>query len=92
MATGFKRETMIALRARRSAYRIACDFLYPHVEVPPPAEPTPFAMEADWTEGRGEPSVPRSPPQPKLIALAIVLWVIALTVATVVITHNWKFP
>ena len=33
------RETIIALRARHQAYRIASDILYPHVDVPPPPQP-----------------------------------------------------
>ena len=33
------RESLIALRARHQAYRIASDIAYPHVEVPPPPQP-----------------------------------------------------
>ena len=33
------RETIIALRARHEAYRIASDILHPHVDVPPPPQP-----------------------------------------------------
>ena len=32
----FRRETLIALRARRTAYRIATDIIYRKVEVPKP--------------------------------------------------------
>jgi hypothetical protein len=32
-------ESMIALRARRQAYAVASDILYPPAEVPPPASP-----------------------------------------------------
>jgi hypothetical protein len=31
-----RRETLIALRARRTAYRIASDFLNPHLDLPKP--------------------------------------------------------
>ena len=34
-----RRETIIALRARHQAFRIASDILYPHVELPPPLQP-----------------------------------------------------
>jgi hypothetical protein len=40
----FRRETIIALRARHQAYRIASDFVYPHVDVPAPPLP---AIPAD---------------------------------------------
>jgi hypothetical protein len=35
----FRRETIIALRARHQAYRVASDILYPHVDAQPPPEP-----------------------------------------------------
>jgi hypothetical protein len=35
----FRRETIIALRARHQAYRIASDILNPHADVPPPPQP-----------------------------------------------------
>ena len=35
----FRRETIIALRARHEAYRIATEILYPPVDVPPPLQP-----------------------------------------------------
>jgi hypothetical protein len=34
-----RRETFIALRARRQAHRIASDILHPELNVEPPAEP-----------------------------------------------------
>jgi hypothetical protein len=34
-----RRETFIALRARRTAYRIATDFLTPHIDLPRPPVP-----------------------------------------------------
>ena len=41
----FRRETIIALRARHEAYRIATEILYPHVASPqPPPQP---AMPVD---------------------------------------------
>ena len=35
----FRRETIIALRARHEAYRIATEILHPYEEVPRPPEP-----------------------------------------------------
>ena len=35
----FRRETIIALRARHQAYRIATDILHPHVDAPAPPQP-----------------------------------------------------
>ena len=44
----FRRETIIALRARHQAYRIATDILHPHVDSPPPPEP-PLPIDfPDW--------------------------------------------
>jgi hypothetical protein len=43
----FRRETIIALRARHQAYRVASDILYPHVQTPAPPEPVIPLMEAD---------------------------------------------
>src|SRR5262245_17793067 len=45
----FRRETIIALRARTQAYRVAADLLHPELLVPPP-EATPFT--------RAEPAAP----------------------------------
>ena len=36
-----RRETLIALRARRTAHRVASDFINPHLEVPRPEAPYP---------------------------------------------------
>jgi hypothetical protein len=58
----FRRETLIALRARRTAYRVAIDFLFPRLrDVPmsalvhdlPPEEPPPDPHEGEIEELRG---------------------------------------
>ena len=90
MATGFKRETMIALRATREAIQVARDVGYPQMEPPPRVEPPPFALETGW---QTQPRVQtKPPPQPKLTVLAILIWIVVLTWATLVITFNWRFP
>ena len=54
----FRRETLIALRARRTAYRVASDFINPHFDVPKPIAPVPpprvesLLDEYDWRAPR----------------------------------------
>ena len=44
-----RRESLIALRARHQAFRIAADIAYPHVEVAPPPEPAiPLEQRVDY--------------------------------------------
>jgi hypothetical protein len=44
----FRRETIIALRARHQAYRIASDIANPHVETPAPTQPVLPMDPPDW--------------------------------------------
>jgi hypothetical protein len=48
----FRRETIIALRARHQAHRIASDILNPHVDTPPPPQPAMPVDPPDWRAPR----------------------------------------
>jgi hypothetical protein len=49
------RETMIALRARHEAFRIATEVGRPHMEAPPPPEPAIPVRSGDWEPGDWKP-------------------------------------
>jgi hypothetical protein len=68
----FRRETIIALRARHEAYRIASDILYPRVEVPPPPQPA-IPIEGPLFIPRARRRATRA-----TIVMAVVVWAIVL--------------
>jgi hypothetical protein len=71
----FRRETLIALRARHEAYRIATDILYPHEDPPPRPQPVvPFAIP------QYPHPVRRRPSRQRMIAWAILIWSLVLLV------------
>lgn len=79
----FRRETLIALRARRTAYRIAIDFLFPRLRtietamvVLPPKEPEPGPHEEEIEELRGWLHI--TVMFAALIALVVVMLVLAI--------------
>jgi hypothetical protein len=69
----FRRETIIALRARHEAYRIASDILYPRVEVPPPPQPAIPPIEGPLFLPHARRRATRA-----AIVMAIVVWAIVL--------------
>ena len=64
----FRRETIIALRARHQAYRIATEILHPHVQTPRPPEPAIPMDLPDLTRFR------RHATTVGMIALAAAVW------------------
>lgn len=68
-----RRETIIALRARHTAFRIAIDFLYPQQPAPPLPQPVIPIVDIDgpMTSTLGKPHRPKR-------LLAIVLVVLAM--------------
>jgi len=69
-----RRETIIALRARHEAYRIASDLLYPHVDVPPPPQPAIPRIEGPLFLRRRT----RRPSTRQEIMLAVIIWAAVL--------------
>jgi hypothetical protein len=69
----FNRETIIALRARHEAYRIASDILYPRVEVPPPPQPAIPPIEGPLFLPRARRRATRA-----AIVMAIAVWAIVV--------------
>ena len=76
-AVRHNRETLIALRARRQAQRIARDIMLPHVEVPRPVLPDTPLPPPDPTR-YDEPEVTDPLPLQILAALFCLLSVMAL--------------
>jgi hypothetical protein len=82
----FRRETIIALRARHEAYRIASDILYPRVEVPPPPQPAIPPIEGPMFLPRARRRATRA-----AIAMAIFVWAIVLLFWFVLwVSEPWK--
>jgi hypothetical protein len=81
----FRRETIIALRARHQAYRIASDIAHPHVNVPPPPEPPlPTNIEPSY-----EPGFVRHGQRAEAVYVILVSIALVLTFVTlVVVLHN----
>ena len=75
----FRRETIIALRARHTAYRIASDILYPQVDVEPPPEPA-----IPWMPPETGPRLRRRSARATRIAAALI-W--ALTLAILIFVY-----
>jgi hypothetical protein len=76
----FRRETLIALRARHEAYRIATEIQHPPIEPPPlptPVVPAPTEIDlAPYVRPRG--FFGGREASPELTALAIFIWCLAL--------------
>ena len=70
---------MIALRARREAYRIASDLMHPHVDVPPPPAPTlPVVMIPE--PGTRLAYCPPTPRQMAMRKIALLVWLLVILV------------
>ena len=93
MRTRTRTSTMIALRARRQAWEMACDIAYPHVDVPspiPPGQSDPGASPAgdpDDSDWRDAVTVfpPNPQPLPRWAEWLIAAWLIVFVVITVVL-------
>jgi hypothetical protein len=69
----FRRETIIALRARHEAFRIASEIANPHVEgAPRPPEPALPIDTSDWNAIRKQVATPA------MIALAVIVWLMVV--------------
>src|SRR5882724_13080550 len=90
MPTAHRKASMIALRARHQAYRIASDMLHPPLDVPRPPEPVvPLHLDPTYEP---EPPFLRKPASPLSICLAVILWVLAITLIVYNCIHGWKSP
>jgi hypothetical protein len=86
----FRRETIIALRARHQAYRVASDILYPQVEAPAPPEPViPLTLDSSVQY------VPRAPLWERIanrLFLPLVAFAVFLAWATLVVVLRIWMP
>jgi hypothetical protein len=81
-----RRETMIALKARQQAYRIASDILNPELEVPPPPQPA-IPIELDPSH---QPVI--RPSQAGVAFLAAFIWLLVLITILGSLYFQWKTP
>ena len=86
-----RRETIIALRARHTAFRIALDILHPHLQAPPlpepvvPSPPVDLDVEAGWFEQHQR----RQRRHHRIvIAFVAALWAAAIVIGIL----NWSRP
>ena len=75
----FRRETLIALRARHEAYRIATDIQYPPAEVERPQGPPQPVIPQMFLDTSERISPRRQPSLRDLTALGVVIGLIVLT-------------
>jgi len=76
----FRRETIIALRARHQAYRIASEVIHPHVQGPRPPEPPIPIDPPDFSPFRRQIATPAMIMLAALVwAIVVLFWVVAYT-------------